>query len=88
VAAKETFASGPVVFGFIAAALFLGLVGLAATRGATALAAAVIWGLMAVWVKNRANPDWSSGEGLTILIGVGLIVSAWVVQKFFRNQES
>lgn len=88
VATKETFASGPVVFGFIAAALFLAFAGLEAARGATALAAAVIWGLMAVWVKNRANPDWASGEGLAILIGVGLIVSAWVVQKFFRNQES
>jgi hypothetical protein len=81
VASKETFASGLVVFGFIAAALFLGLAGLVAARGATALAAAVIWGLMAVWVKNRANPDWSNGEGLAILVGVGLIVGAWAVQK-------
>jgi hypothetical protein len=86
-ATKETFASGPIVFGFIAAALFLGLVGLSAARGATALAAAVIWGLIAVWMANRANPDWASGEGLAILIGVGLIVSAWVVQKFIRTQE-
>jgi hypothetical protein len=84
-AAKEAFAQGPVVFGFIAAALFLGLVGLTAARGATALAAAVIWGLMAVWVKNRANPDWVSGEGLAILAGVGLIAAAWAVQKWVRK---
>lgn len=87
-ATKETFASGPVVFGFIAAALFLGLVGLSLARGATALAAAAIWGLMAVWVKNRANPEWTSGEGLAILIGVALILSAWAVLKFVRKQES
>jgi hypothetical protein len=85
IATKETFASGPVVFGFIAAALFLGLAGLSLARGATALAAAVIWGLMAVWVQNRANPAWDSGESLSILIGVGLILSAWVVQKWVRS---
>lgn len=88
IASKATFAQGPVVFAFIALALVLGLVGLALTRGATALAAAVIWGLVAVWVKNRDNPDWQSGEATALLIGVGLIVVAWVVQKFFRNQES
>lgn len=88
VATKETFASGPVVFVFIAAVLFLGLVGLHAARGATALAAAVIWGLMAVWSANRANPAWSSGESLAILIGVGLIGAAWAFQKFVRNEES
>jgi hypothetical protein len=85
VAAKETFAQGPVVFGFIAAALFLGLAGLSFARGATALAAAVIWGLVAVWVKNRDNPAWDSGEGLAILAGVGLITSTWVVQKWVRS---
>lgn len=84
-ATKETFASGPVVFGFIALALFLAFVGIHASRGATALTAAIIWGLSAVWVKNRANPDWQSGEGLAILIGMGLILSAWVVQKFVRR---
>lgn len=83
-AAQETFAQGTVVFGFIAAALLLGLVGLSAARGATALAAALIWGLMAVWVKNRDNPAWASGEALAILIGVGLIASAWAVQKWVR----
>jgi hypothetical protein len=80
-ATKETFVSGAVVFAFIAAALLLAFVALEAARGATALAAAVIWGLMAVWMANRANPAWSSGEGMAILIGVGLIAAAWVVQK-------
>lgn len=88
IASKATFAQGPVVFGFIALALLLGLAGLYAARGATALAAAVIWGLMAVWVKNRVNPEWQSGEALAILIGVSLIAAAWLVQKFWRNQES
>lgn len=85
VATKETFAAGPVVFGFIALALILGIAGLYMARGATALAGALIWGLMAVWVKNQANPDWASGEAMTILGGVGLILGVWVVQKWARN---
>jgi hypothetical protein len=88
IASQETFAQGTVVFGFIAAALVLALVGLSAARGATALAAAVLWGLMAVWNKNRMNPDWQLGEAAAILAGVGLIVLGWAYLKFVRAQES